>query len=104
MREVDAQQASSPEFVMAKQKELASWDACTAYDIVDDHGQRTITCRWVLVYKLLDDGTTKPKARLVVRRFQETGVQDVHTFSPTCSKSSWRVLLTVAVYKGSAPV
>ena len=104
MREVDAQRASSPEFVMAKQKELASWDACKVYDIVDDHGQRAITCRWVLVDKLLDDGTTKPKARLVVRGFQETGVQDVDTFSPTCSKSSWRVLLTVAVYKGWAPV
>ena len=104
MREVDAQRANSPKFVMAKQKELASWDACKVYDIVDDHGQRAITCRWVLVDKLLDDGRTKPKARLVVRGFQETGVQDVDTFSPTCSKSSWRVLLTVAVYKGWAPV
>ena len=40
----------------------------------------------------------------MVRGFQETGVQDVDTFSHTCSKSSCRVLLTVAVYKGWAPV
>ena len=44
MCEVDAQRALSPEFVMAKQKELASWDACEVYDIVDDHGQCAITC------------------------------------------------------------
>ena len=55
-----------------------------------------MTCCWVLVDKVLDDGTVTPKARLVVRGFEEGGVQDVETFSPTCSKSSWQVLVAVA--------
>ena len=46
----------------------------------------------------------KPKARLVVRGFQEAGLRDLDTFSPTCSRSSWRVLLTVASYRGWAPI
>ena len=104
MREVSAERAASLDFQLAKQKELASWDACGSYDLVPDEGQRSISCRWVLVDKVLDDGSIKPKARLVVRGFQERDVQDVDTFSPTCSKSSWRALLMVAADRGWAPV
>ena len=89
---------------MAKQKELASWVACHVYDLVPDNGHKAISCRWVLVDKVQDDGSLKPKARLVVRGFQEAGLRDLDTFSPTCSKSSWRVLLTVASYRGWAPI
>ena len=46
---------------------------------------------------LITDGSLKPKARLVVRGFQEAGLQDLDTFSSACSKSSWRVLLTVVM-------
>ena len=88
MREVTAERAASLDFVLAKEKELASWRACNVYDVVDDSGQRSVTCRWVLVDKVLDDGAAKAKACLVVRGFQERGVQDMETFSPTCSKSS----------------
>ena len=102
MREVKPKRAQSLEFVVAKQKELASWVACHVYDLVPDNGQKAISCWWVLVDKVQDDGSLKPKARSVVRGFQEAGLQDLDTFSPTCSKSSSRVLLTVASYRGSA--
>ena len=88
MREVSAERAASLDFQLAKQKELATWDACGVYDLVPDEGQKSMSCRWVLVDKVLDDGSIKPKARLVVRGFQERDVQDVDTFSPMCSKSS----------------
>ena len=39
-----------------------------------------------------------------MRGFQEAGLRDLDTFSPTCSKSSWRVLLTVGSYRGWAPI
>ena len=103
-REVTPERAQSLEFIVAKQKELASWVACHVYDLVPDNGQTVISCRWVLVDKVQDDGSLKPKAQLVVRGFQEVGLQDLHTFSPTCSKSPWRVLLTVASYRGWAPI
>ena len=104
MREVSAERAASLDFQLAKQKELASWDACGVYDLVPDEEQKYSSCPWVLVNKVLDDGSIKPKARLVVRRFQDRDVQDVDTFSPTCSKSSWRAVLVVAAYRGWAPV
>ena len=36
--------------------------------------------------------------------FQEAGLQDLDPLYLTCSKSSWRVLLTVASYRGWAPI
>ena len=104
MREVTPERAQSLDFVVAKQKKLASWVACHVYDLVPDNGQKAISCRRVLVDKVQDDGSLKPKARSVVRGFQEAGLRDLNTFSPTCSKSSWRVLLTVASYRGWAPI
>ena len=104
MREVTPERAHSLDFVMARQKELASWVACHVYDLVADNGQKAISCRWVLVDKVQDDGSLKPKARLGVRGFQKAGLRDPDTFSPTCSKYSWRVLLTVASYRGWAPI
>ena len=104
MREVTTERAQSLDFVVAKQKELASWVACHVYDLVPDNGQKAISCRWVLVDKVQDDGSLKPKARLVVRGFQDAGLRDLDTFSSTCSKLSWRVLLTVSSYRGWAPI
>ena len=104
MREVTPERAQSLEFVVAKQKELASLVACQVYELVPDNGQKAISCRWVLVDKVQNDGSLKPKARLVLRGFQEAGLRDLDTFSPTCSKSSWRVLLTVAFYRGWASI
>ena len=104
MWEVTPERAQSLKFVVAKQKELASWVGCHVYDLVPDNGQKAISCRWVVVDKVHDDGSLKPKARLVVLGFQEVCLQDLDTSSPTCSKSSWHVLLTVASYRGWAPI
>ena len=104
MTEVTPEKAQSLDFVMEKQKDLASWVACHVYDLVPDNGQKAILCQWVLVDKVQDDDSLKPKARLVVRGLQEAGPRDLDTFSPTCSKSSSRVLLTVASHRGWAPI
>ena len=40
MRKVDAVLAASLDFVLAKEKKLASWVACNIYDVVDGTGQR----------------------------------------------------------------
>ena len=60
MREVSAERAASLDFQLAKQKELASRDACGVYDLVPDEGQKSIACRWVVVDKVFDDGSIKP--------------------------------------------
>ena len=78
--------------------------ACHVYDLVPDNGQKAISCRWVLVDKVQDDGSLKPNDPLVVRGFHEAGLRDLDTFSPTCSKSSCRVLLTMASYRRWAPI
>ena len=108
MREVTSERAQSLDFVVAQRKKLASWVACQVYDLVPDNGQKAIyryrSCRWVVVDKVQDGCSLKPKARLVVRGFQEAGLRDLDTFSAPCSKSSWRVLLTLASYRGWPPM
>ena len=103
MREITPDRPASFNCQLTKQKELASWDACKVYELVNDVGQEFITCRGVLGVKVLEDGSTKPKARLVARGFQG-GLRDVDIFSPTCSKASWPALLLIAAYDGWAPV
>ena len=88
LREVTPERAQSLDFVVAKQRRLDSWVACHVYDLVPDNGQKAISCRWVLVDKVQDDGSLKPEARLVVRGFREAGLRDLDIFFPTCSKSS----------------
>ena len=42
MREVTPERAQSLDFVVAKQKEFASWVACHVYDLVPDNGQKAL--------------------------------------------------------------
>ena len=53
--EVSAARAAEPDFLEAKQRELASWDRCGVYELVADRGQPVVTTRWVDTEKILDD-------------------------------------------------
>ena len=63
------------------------------FEEVDDLGQPTLSCRWVCTDKL-KEGKLISKARLVVRGFEENTSQ-IKTDSPTCSKETIRLLLSV---------
>jgi len=86
-----------PEVIAAKEAELENWKATEAVDTVDDTGQKLISTRWVVTEKEFAPGQFKPKARLVVRGFEETN--EVQVDAPTASKAALRTVLAIAANK-----
>ena len=83
---------------VAKQKELESWKANNVYEEVGDEGQHSISCRWVITSKVVK-GTAVTKARLVARGFEDAEIGDRQTDSPTCSRESIRLVLSMIASK-----
>lgn len=83
---------SDSEVLEAKQSELQKLCQFNTYEEVEDHGQKTISTRWILSEK---DG--KVRARLVARGFEERLF--IPSDSPTVGKGALRIVLTVAAYK-----
>jgi len=81
----------------AKLKEIESWKENNVFTEVEDRGQKTISVRWIITEKI-KEGKPVTKARLVVRGFEE-GFND-RTDSPTCSKDSLRLCLSLVATKG----
>lgn len=78
----------------AKLKELSNWQANDVYEEVPDVGQNVLSVRWVLTEKQ-KDGELLVKARLVARGFEENWSDEHRKDSPTCSKDSLRLSLTL---------
>ena len=66
---------------------------------VEDEGQKTISLRWIVTEKI-KEGAPVTKARLVARGFEEN--YDDRTDSPTCSKDSLRLCLSLVSSMGWA--
>ena len=79
---------NTPECLEAKQTELSKLKEFDTYDEVEDIGQNSISCRWVLTQKGED-----VRARLVARGFEEE--ENIQSDSPTLSKAGFRVILAV---------
>ena len=80
---------NTKECIDAKLKELSKLQEFNTYEVIEDCGQERISCTWVLSKK--GDET---RARLVARGYEED--KSVPKDSPTLSKSSLRVILTIA--------
>ncbi len=81
-----------PECLAAKEAELQKLKDFKTYEVVADVGQPRITTTWVVCEK--DDGI---KARLVARGYEETN--EIVSDSPTMTKSSLRLILSLAASK-----
>ena len=77
------------EELQAKLEELDKLRKYEVYELVDDIGQQTVSCKWLI--KVKED---KVKARLVARGFEEN-FQD-RKDSPTCTRESLRMIFAVA--------
>ena len=80
--------------LIAKEKESQNLIDNEVYDVVTDEGQDYVESRWVLTEKVHESGQKTVKARLVAKGFQDQS--DVRTDSPTCDKSSVRLIFTLA--------
>ena len=76
---------------------MENWNATEAVDVVEDKGQKLISTRWVITEKEFAPGQFKPKARLVVRGFEESNEEQVD--APTASKAALRIVLAIAADK-----
>ena len=76
----------------AKDKELQKLKDRKVYEEVLDEGQPTVSVRWVTTVK--PDGTVK--CRLVGRGYEENA-ESIRTDSPTCSRDTLRVLMSIVV-------
>ena len=83
----------SPTILAAKELELASWKKNQVFVEVPDEGQDYISVRWVVTEKMKDD-VPVIKARLVARGYEED-LQEQRTDSPTCSKESLRLVMSL---------
>ena len=79
----------------AKVKEIKNLTERNVFECVEDHGQSTVSTRWVFHRKVRQNGEEYLKARLVARGFEEN-LQDTRTDSPTCSRQSLRMALATA--------
>ena len=84
------------EILEAKLEELESWKRNKVYKEVEDTGQDTISIKWVLKEKKLEEKIFM-KARLVLRGYEE--MESFRTDSPTCRRESVRLALTILASK-----
>ena len=82
------------QFDTAKQAELQSWKDHNVYEVVPHTQQKCMSLRWVCSLKSTNDGSVKPKARLVARGFEEQ-TDNIEKESPTCAKDSLRVMISI---------
>ena len=78
----------------AKLKELENWKQNNVYEEVPSSNQKAISTRWVITPKEIN-GQLVTKARLVVRGFEDEAVEKTLTNSPTCSKETIRVCMSL---------
>ena len=90
---------ATDEVFQAKMRELQVWKDNDVYEEVSDRGQNTVFVRWVITEKV-KSGTPISKARLVARGFEENWNEEARRDSPTCTKDSFRLCLSIiATYK-----
>ena len=87
---------SENEIQQAKMNELQDWTTHNVYEEIPDTGQQRISVRWVVTPKVVD-GIPTVKARLVAKGYQE--LQNFRKDSPTCSRESIRLALSVIASK-----
>ena len=83
------------ELVEAKNKELNTYAKCSVVEAASRQGispSALMKMRWVVTFK--DDGSLK--ARLVVQGFTDQRLGKIPTSSPTASRRSRQIFLTLA--------
>ena len=84
---------SNSRFANAKIDELTKWVEMKVYQEVEYVGQPLICTRWVCTEKM-KGGQLVCKARLVAQGFEEDS-SSLTNESPTCSKDSFRIMLSI---------
>ena len=82
---------NSHEFLDAKKRELNSFKENNVFNWVEDHGQDSVSCKWVFTEKHRESKSKMLKAQLVAQGFKEKSMNG-RTDSPTCSRQALRMV------------
>ena len=103
-------EAEREEFRQAKAVEVKNFLAVEAFEALPEELKpalsQAISMRWILTWKLKDDGTTKAKARAVLLGYQDPAYEHRQTTSPVMTRQTRQLLLQASankqwkVYKG----
>lgn len=85
--------------IAAKQKEIENWKNNDVFEEVPYNNQHTISTRWVITTKE-KDSIIITKARLVARGFEDNRENYQNIDSPTCSRESLSLTLSILSMKG----
>ena len=102
--------AEKEEFQQAKAVEVKNFIAAQAFEALPDEmkpsKEQAISMRWILTWKLRDDGSTKAKARAVLLGYQDPAYEHRSTTAPVMTRQTRQLMLQVSankswrVYKG----
>ena len=88
------------EFAGAKAAEVKNFIAAKAFESLPPHLQpprsQAIGMRWILTWKLKDDGSVKPTARAILLGYQDPGYEHRATTTPVMTKQSRQMVLQVS--------
>ena len=79
----------------AKPKKLNNWKDNKVFDEVENSVRNTIAFRWVITESLDENCEPIIKAHLLARGFEENMTEEQRRDSPTCTKDSLRLVLSV---------
>ena len=82
----------------AKRIEIENWKKNKVFEEVQFNGQSLVTTRWVVTTKEKDNVITT-KARLVARGFEDEAIDKGKIDSPTCSRESLSLILSLLAMK-----
>ncbi|CAE7358286.1 nphp3 [Symbiodinium sp. CCMP2592] len=97
-------EAEREEFRQAKGIEVKNFIAAEAFEALPEElkpsRDQAISMRWILTWKLKDDGTTKAKARAVLLGYQDPGYEHRATTAPVMTRQTRQLMLQAAANKG----
>ncbi|CAE7261879.1 RE1 [Symbiodinium sp. CCMP2592] len=91
-------------FREAKAIEVKNFLAAKAFEAVPIHmrpsKEQAVGMRWILTWKLRDDGSYKAKARAVLLGYQDPGYEHRDTTAPVMTRQTRQMMLQVSAMKG----
>ena len=95
LREIKENSQNRQEVLEAKEREFNNLKENNVFDWVEDCGQESVSCKWVITEKQKEDGSKMLKARLVAQGFEEKYMNQ-RTDSPTFSRQALRMVFVSA--------
>ena len=97
-------EAEKEEFKQAKAVEVKNFLGAQAFEALPDElkpsKEQAISMRWILTWKLRDDGTAKAKARAVLLGYQDPSYEHRSTTAPVMTRQTRQLMLQVSANKG----